>query len=457
VFYARAKAWVALSGIGNPTIRLVLLARVIALASAPVTLLLVAALRSPAEQGFYFVFVNVQAVAVLFELGVGSMLVQFAAHASRHLTWTKSGELTGDEQERVRFWLLLDAARRWFAVAGVVVLGVVFPAGLLLFENEAARTSITYAGPWAVLTVALGGYLTAVPFICVLEGSGQLYQVQRMRLRQVILTSVILWALIPTVGSLNAIAVASVASAGVTLFWLVRNFPTLARRAVLWPRSSSLSDTQAPLRLAQGHAAIGWIVGFLGPQLLSPIVLRFQGAAGAGRVGLTLAAASAPLMLSLSWLQARYPEYGAYGASKDLARLDAIAKHATFQAVVVCASLMVALLAGLMLARDSLPWIASRFLPTLSVTALCCSSLAYLLYQAMAARLRAHREESLLWPVVVGTGTAIIATIVGARISVEMATFAYSLAVVGVLLPLSVAAFMRRHRQLTAEISTELQ
>jgi len=94
VFYARAKAWAALSGIGNPTIRLVLLSRVIALASAPVTLILVAALRSPAEQGFYFVFVNVQALAVLFELGVGSMLVQFAAHASRHLTWTKSGDLT---------------------------------------------------------------------------------------------------------------------------------------------------------------------------------------------------------------------------------------------------------------------------------------------------------------------------------------------------------------------------
>jgi len=67
--------------LADPVVRLVLLTRLVLLAGAPVTLFLVTALRSAEEQGFYFVFANVQAIAVLFEYVIGAMLVQFASHA----------------------------------------------------------------------------------------------------------------------------------------------------------------------------------------------------------------------------------------------------------------------------------------------------------------------------------------------------------------------------------------
>jgi hypothetical protein len=165
-------------------------------------------------------------------------------------------------------------------------------------------------------------------------------------------------------------------------------------------------------------------------------------------VGLSLAAASAPLMLALSWLQAKYPEYGAQVAKNDLATLDAIAARATRLAFCVCCLLMVMLLVMVVWLGVAYPEVAERFLSPAGVAALCAANLSYLLYQAMAGHLRAHREETLLWPIVIGSGAAIAATVTAAPRGSDAAAFAYSAAAVGVLLPLSVAAFLHRRHEL---------
>src|SRR5688500_8742339 len=155
--------------LADPLVRLVVATRAIAILGAPVTLLLVAVLRPPEEQGFYFVFTNVQAVAFVFEYGVGAMLVQFAAHSS------------GDAVAAT-----LRAARRWFGTAAVVLLAVVLPLGFVLFREAAGTDGVSYAIPWLVMAISVASYLAIIPFICVLEGSGHLRRVQRMRLMQVI-------------------------------------------------------------------------------------------------------------------------------------------------------------------------------------------------------------------------------------------------------------------------------
>ena len=55
---------------------LVLATRLLSVLAGPVTLYLVATQRSLAEQGFFFVLVNVQALASLVELGAGTIVVQ---------------------------------------------------------------------------------------------------------------------------------------------------------------------------------------------------------------------------------------------------------------------------------------------------------------------------------------------------------------------------------------------
>jgi hypothetical protein len=440
--------------LGNETVRLVFLTRLVATASAPVTLYMVAALRPAAEQGFYFVFANLQAVAALFEVGVGTMLVQFAAHASADIGSPISHSAAADKSSES--WLVLQQARRWFTAVAVAVVTVILPAGLLFFRSESARNGVVYKPAWVVATLALGLYLSLVPFLCFLEGSGQLARVQRMRLAQAVLNTVCLWTFIPTLGGLNASAIATIANLLVAYSWLHRSFPSLAL-SVASPLSLPPTATARRHELvsAQARTAVVWIVGFLGPQLLSPIVFRFQGAVDAGRVGLSLAAASAPLMLALAWLQGRYPEFGGLVARREFARLDAVAKRATSDAIIVCCGGIAGVVGLVVLLGVFAPTLATRFLPLTGVVALCVTSLAYLLYQAMAARLRAHREESLFWAILIGTVAIVGATVIGATRSVMASVIAYSAGVVGVLLPMAVVEFRRRHRVLHGQSRSE--
>jgi hypothetical protein len=443
------------SAIAEPVVRLVALSRLVTLISAPVTLFLIATTTSPAEQGFYFVFVNVQAIASLFELGVGTMLVQFAAHASSGWHWAASGQPAGDPARIESLFSVMNNAQRWFSIAALVLVALLLPTGIHFFGPEAARNGVAYIVPWIVVTIALAGYLTIVPLLCTLEGSGQLPRLQRMRLVQAIGTAATLWVLIPVAGGLIAVAAASLVQLATAAAWLVLSFPGFVRRATRGVAGPTQRERASGLAKAQSRSAAAWIVGFLGPQLLSPIIFREVGAEAGGQSGLTMAAASAPLMIALAWLQARYPEYGVLVARRDIARLDAISKRATLQALGVCVTLSLLLIAVVRALGRFETVLASRFLPLREVLLLCGTSVAYLLYHSMAARLRAHREESLLWPLMLGTLVTVVATAAAAPRGATPAVAAYSSGVIGVLLPTSALAFLRRRRALHVDCAAE--
>src|SRR5688572_1135579 len=241
--------------LADPLVRLVVATRAIAILGAPITLLLVALLRPPEEQGFYFIFTNVQAVAFVFEYGVGAMLVQFAAHSSGAtvaLGTTRADVLDSAIAPTLR------TARRWFGAAAVVVLAIILPLGFALFGRTADATGVSYVGPWLAMVLSVGSYLAIIPFICVLEGSGYLRRVQGMRLIQVIAVTACLWILIPAVGSLYAIAAANVLSFFVAAGWLMIAFP-----GVVFRRSSGAAPApDSALHTAQSRTAGTWLAAF---------------------------------------------------------------------------------------------------------------------------------------------------------------------------------------------------
>jgi hypothetical protein len=152
---------------------------------------------------------------------------------------------------------------------------------------------------------------------------------------------------------------------------------------------------------AQWHTAAVWLALWLAPQLLAPTVLLADGAVPAGRVGLSLALATAPGTLGVAWLHGRYPSYAALAAGGRWNDLDRLARRSLVQALGVCAMLGV----GVTLAIVALAWLApalaERALPPAGVAALCVSSLGWVAVQGCAAWLRAERAEPLVRPTVV--------------------------------------------------------
>ena len=435
----------------DPVVRLVVLTRVVLLVGAPVTLFLVAALRPAAEQGFYFVFANVQAIAVLFEFGVGAMLVQFASQHELGGT-TQTCTTTSTCQTTTTFWPRSPA---------LDVGSMSLPSRSSGGDARWIRTLSRRGRPKRDFVLdPLGNAhrrASLLPNDCPVrlrsQGSGHLRRVQGMRLAQAVVATICLWALIPLVGGLTAVATATVINLMIAAGWLVLSFPTF-----IYPfrAFSRRPPEEAGLHSAQTRAAVNGVVGFLGPQLVAPIVFHYQGAIAAGQVGLSLAAANAPLMLAVSWLQARFPDYGTLVARKEFTRLEETGRRATGEAVLAWGASTAGLLVLLVILQRFSPEIGSRFLPLAPVAALCAVSLAYLLYQAMAGQLRAHREEALLWPMMVGTMASVGATFAGAHRGAAAAAVAHSAAVLGVLLPLSTATFVRRRRLLHTPASVNV-
>jgi hypothetical protein len=98
-------------------VRATVASRAIALAGAPVTLYLAATRLPPDDQGWYFVAINIVAFAQLCELGLGTIIVQFASHEWPRLRWGRGGGLEGDPGARDSVAALLVTATRWFGGA----------------------------------------------------------------------------------------------------------------------------------------------------------------------------------------------------------------------------------------------------------------------------------------------------------------------------------------------------
>lgn len=449
----------------DAAVSLVLMSRLVPLLSAPVTLYLVAAHAPAAEQGFYFIFLNVQAIAALLEIGVGTMVVQFASHEAPHLSWGDGGALRGAPDAVARIGRVVHDAWRWYAGVAVVLFGLLAPLGLWLFRDAGTASGIGYARPWLVVVATLALYLPIAPLLCVIEGCGGLLRVQRMRLVQAMVTVAALWVLIPAVGALWAVAWFGVLWLLVAVGWLAATHAALVRQSAAWLRDGGAvpalpagSTGPAPVSSgapeaisggtpvgaqasAQWRTAATWVAPFVASQLLGPLVFWRQGPVSAGQVGMSLAIATAPLTLGTAWLQARLPRYAsllATGRRDDLRRL---ARSASAQAVLVCAAAGAAVVLVMVLLGVLAPALAARALPPVVIAVLALNSVAMTANQAMAGYLRAGREEPLAVPVVVGSVVALLAAAVVAGRGEGAAAVAYGLAGVLVTTPLCVARF----------------
>jgi hypothetical protein len=413
---------------------LVLATRMLSVLAGPVTLYLVATRRSLAEQGFFFVLVNVQALASLVELGAGTIVVQFISHESPSLRWRRDGGLEGEAVAVGRALGVVRQGWRWYgSLAALLLLAV--PLGIGAFGAAAARSGVPFGAAWATVVITTALYLPLVPLLCTLEGAHGLLRVQAMRLVQSTTAILALWIGLVFVGALPAVSMFAVSWLLVPVAWLAwshRSFVVQTWRA---------QGGEPSLAAAQWRTGGTWLVLWAAPQLLPQLVLAARGAPDAGRIGMSLAIATAPVTLAGAWLQSKYPEYAATLAGSGRAAFDVLARRAGARALTVCA------LGGV--AATTAAWLIHRFVPRLGdrllspglVAALCATGLVWIVIHALAAYLRAEREEPLFAATALGISFAIAATSLAAPLGAQIATRTYSLAVLTITLPIVAIAF----------------
>ena len=377
--------------------------------AGPLTIFLIATRFSKVEQGYYYTFSSLLALQVFFELGLLTVLAQFAAHEFAFLSWGEKGEITGSESHRDRFVDLLGKGFKWYSVSAILMILALIPAGLFFFtQSPDSVGGFTWRLPWALAVIGIGCNLLLIPFYAVITGSGDVQSINHQEMIGGVTGAIIGWLVIAWGGGLYAIPAVTASTIVVGVVYLSRYKPRLVQTA--FSAISGTFGTQRPLQTIkwwgevwpmQWKIALSWVSGYFIFQLFTPVLFKFHGPVVAGQMGMTLAVVNTVQGVCLMWLNTRSPEFGKLIALKNWRELDRSFNKILKQAMVVCVILSaIAVLA--VTGIQSFTAIGIRFLPVRQVIILLVAVCNNIVISGWAIYMRAHKQEPMLVLSIIG-------------------------------------------------------
>jgi hypothetical protein len=416
--------------------------------SGGVMLIFVAHWMTGIEQGFYYTFSSLIALQIFFELGLNYVVMQIVSHESAHLRIGSTGELEGDPVHIDRIAALVALLRYWYRIGASLFFLGVGTFGMLFLSRSNALPVEEWLPAWCILIALVSGNLYLSPMLAVFEGCGQVGQIAQLRLKQAITGSLLTWMLLSFGAGLVAVAALPIVDFIFSIWWLnrrgqlvnalrIRGMQPLLHR-IVW---------RTEIFPLQWRIALSWISGYFIFQLFSPMVFAHQGAVEAGRIGMTIAIFGALSNISMSWVNAKLPQLGAYVSRGDRAKLNnlfviTIIRSILFITItsssfIILSAILINFKFAFIERISSVPILAC-----LAVTAITNTFIF-----SAAGYMRAHREEPMLAPSICIGALTLAAVYFGSSYSVFFAVFLSTLITVFVGLPWTIFLFIPYYRR----------
>jgi len=172
------------------------------------------------------------------------------------------------------------------------------------------------------LIVATGANILMLPFLALVEGSGQVGEVYGLRLLQGVLGSIACWVLLIMDGGLWAASMAPFVGFFVGFIWLAARKPRFLLNS--FGSENKLIRWTHEIWPLQWRVGLSWISGYLLTQIYTPILFNFQNAVVAGQMGLSLTIANMLGLLAQSWIAHRVPQMAKAASRRDWGLLDRV-------------------------------------------------------------------------------------------------------------------------------------
>lgn len=406
-----------LSGLDWPVL-VTLVFRAWGILAGGITMLMLPFLLTPVQQGYYYTFASVLATQIFFELGLNHVLTQLTSHAAAHLSLSHDGRLEGAGRWRYAISSLLVLSRKWNGIMASIFFLSLLTAGTFFFSRKGALPMAEWLTVWLVLILAAALNLAFSARLAICEGLGALGQVAKLRLHQSMIGYVLLWALLASGLGLWAVVAVPLSAAIMTAIWL--------RRQPMLRQLSARDDADAEGYHDQGYTwrtdifplqwkiAISWASGYFIFNFLTPVVFANQGAEAAGKLGLAMTIFTAISTIGMSWISAKVPDLAGHIARGQREALNKLFDHQARRSIFATALCTFGFLAVLAIAGYVQPQILDR-LPTFNaLLLLALTTVANSVVFAMAAYIRAHKEEPLLaqsvvCAILIGAGVYVMA------------------------------------------------
>ena len=113
-----------------------LLSKLWSIVAGPITVILIAYKFTPELQGYYFTFINLIALQVFIELGLGVVIIQFASHEWSKLSLNKAGYIVGESEALSRLISLAKITIKWYLIGSLIAIFGLGIVGYIFFSQS---------------------------------------------------------------------------------------------------------------------------------------------------------------------------------------------------------------------------------------------------------------------------------------------------------------------------------
>jgi O-antigen/teichoic acid export membrane protein len=382
-----------------------------------VTAILIATSFSPEIQGYYYTFSTLLALQIFLQLGLGTVVSQFASHEWAKLGLNESGMIAGDRESLSRLSSIAGIAFKWYWITGILVFIGVGMGGYFFFSTSPANPGITWILPWFFLCLMEGVSICLVPIWSLLEGCNQVSRLYTFRFFQGFVTSITIWICMICGAKLWTAGISVIVYVISSLFFLRHHYWNYIKTLLFSEKTEPRIDWRVDMLPMQWRIALSWMSGYFIFSLFVPVLFKYHGPLLAGQMGMTWSLVAVLGAVSSAWLSPKAPVFGMLIAQGDYGELDRQFWKTT--KIVICISAIMAFMIWLAVVAVNnfdikvVHKFSHRLLPPLPTGLFLAAQLLYITSTPFATYLRAHKKEplmvfSLIYAVLVGASTFLL-------------------------------------------------
>ena len=287
--------------------------------SGPLIMFSIPAFLSPLEQGYWYTFTSLAALAIFADLGFSTIILQFAAHEFSHLHFNIDRTISGDD-----YHLLKLASFFRFSICWLIrIIFIVFPfiviGGYLFLISK--QGMFNWQGEWFIYSIASTIVFFNSVLLCFFEGCNSVSMLQSMRFQISVGQSVTVLIGLYLHFALYSLAISLVIAGLVGSLLILYRFSTTIKQ--LWHLSATqYYDWWPEFSALIWRYAISWCSGYFIFQMFTPLAFKFHGAIYAGKIGISIAMWTAGFSIATSWLTAVTPQINMLIADHQWKKLD---------------------------------------------------------------------------------------------------------------------------------------
>jgi len=448
VSYLREGKRKFLSKVGiDKAIGYTIFSRIIQAGGGVFSVVFIAKFLSSTEQGYYYTFSSILALQIFFELGLSSIITQYASHEFAHLEF-KDGVILGDEVHVSRLSSLLRFSFKWFSLISLVLFLALVICGFYFFNSFKNNEVINWKMPWLILCLSTALNLIIDPILAFLDGIGFIADMSKTRLIQKTANIILLFCFLFAGFGLYAAALASLISISINGFQIIFSRKFTLLKALWRSMSTSVISYSKEIFPYQWKVAVSWISGYFIFYFFNPVLFATDGPIVAGQMGMTLAVLAGISSISMSWINTKVPLFSSLIAKKNFKELDFIFHRVVLQLSGVNILGLITFILGIIILSNFNTQYSNRFLSINAVILLSIVTLINQFVGSWATYLRCFKKEPFLIASIVVAAMCIASTLIlGNSFGVTGMVYGYTCIVAFVSLPWAFIIFRNKSSQ----------